>query len=60
MARFLYEIAAVEGSRAFHDVVGGGNRFHDAVPGWDYATGLGTPDVGRLVTEAIVLGSRKN
>ena len=59
-ARFLYQIAEKQGSRAFHDVVEGGNRFHDAGPGWDYATGLGTPDVGRLVEEAIVLGPRKN
>ena len=51
-ARLLYDLAARPGSRAFHDVTEGGNRFHDAGPGWDFATGLGTPDVGRLISEA--------
>jgi len=52
-ARLLYDLAARPGSRAFHDVTEGGNRFHDAGPGWDFATGLGTPDVGRLVIETL-------
>jgi kumamolisin len=51
LARALYAVAARPGSDAFHDVVAGGNRFHDAGPGWDFVTGIGTPDVGRLVTE---------
>ena len=53
--RFLYEIAARRGTGALNDVVAGGNRFHDAAAGWDYATGLGTPDVGRLAAVAIDL-----
>jgi kumamolisin len=45
----LYRIAASSrGQGAFHDVTLGGNRFHSCTPGWDYSTGLGSPDVGRL------------
>jgi kumamolisin len=51
LARALYALAARRASRAFHDVVRGGNRHHDAGPGWDFVTGLGTPHVGRLVAE---------
>ena len=32
----------------FHDVTVGGNLFHHATPGWDFATGLGSPDVTAL------------
>jgi kumamolisin len=32
----------------FHDVTRGGNLQHAAGPGWDYATGLGSPDVTAL------------
>jgi kumamolisin len=32
----------------FHDVVRGGDLFHHATPGWDFATGLGSPDVTEL------------
>jgi kumamolisin len=49
---FIYVLAQRPGSRAFHDITVGGNRFFDAAPGWDYVTGLGTPDVERLVAEA--------
>jgi kumamolisin len=52
MARLLYAVAAQPGGGAFHDVTTGGNRFHDAGPGWDYVTGLGTPDVARLLAAA--------
>jgi subtilase family serine protease len=45
----LYRIAAEEGRVSpFNDVVRGGNRLHNATPGWDYATGLGSPDVFEL------------
>ncbi len=44
-APLLYEIArGADGASAFHDVVTGGNRLDSAGPGWDPATGLGTPD----------------
>jgi kumamolisin len=44
----LYRI--IEGARlpAFHDVVRGGNAVYDAGPGYDLATGIGTPDVDNL------------
>jgi len=45
----LYDIAATTPSNgAFHDIVKGNNLFHDATSGWDYATGLGSPDVAAL------------
>ena len=42
-------------SSAFHDITVGNNSFgpvtgYNAGPGWDAATGLGTPDVANLVT----------
>jgi hypothetical protein len=37
----------------FHDVVRGGNRYYDATPGWDYATGLGSPDVFNLARDIV-------
>ena len=50
----LYELAASHPPNTiFHDVTRGGNLFHDATPGWDYATGLGSPDVA-LLARAIV------
>ncbi len=33
----------------FHDVVAGANGLYPATPGYDYTTGLGTPDVARLI-----------
>jgi kumamolisin len=45
----LYELSAgSEPGALFHDVVRGGNLLHNATPGWDYATGLGSPRVGPL------------
>lgn len=48
----LYAIGA--SGRCFHDVTSGSNRFRanpgvEAVPGWDLATGWGTPDAACLV-----------
>ena len=57
-ASMLYEVAARRGSRAFYDVTFGGNRYHDAGPGWDYVTGLGTPHVGRLAAAAVAASAR--
>lgn len=50
----LYHAATRPGSGAFHDVVSGSNSVPGttgfaAGPGWDAATGLGTPDFGLLV-----------
>ncbi len=37
---------------AFHDIVIGDNVPYPATPGWDYTTGLGTPDITALVSGA--------
>lgn len=34
---------------AFHDVVIGTNGLYPALPGYDYTTGLGTPDLAKLI-----------
>ena len=45
----LYELAAgPDAATIFHDVTRGGNLDQPAGPGWDYATGLGSPDVTAL------------
>ncbi|HXY92721.1 MAG TPA: S53 family peptidase [Acidimicrobiia bacterium] len=54
VAPTLYAVAAAaEPDTVFHDVVRGGNLFYEATPGWDYATGLGTP-IGSKLGAAIV------
>lgn len=35
----------------FHDITVGTNLYYPATPGWDFATGLGTPDVGALADD---------
>jgi pseudomonalisin len=40
-----------EPTTAYHDIQLGSNGFA-ALPGWDYATGLGTPDIAKLVSVA--------
>jgi subtilase family serine protease len=51
----LYHIGKSDAyGAAFHDITAGGNSFGGvtgvvAVPGWDAATGLGTPDVANLI-----------
>ena len=55
----LYGIAAEQTSGAvFHDVIRGGNLLHEAGPGWDYSTGLGTPRVAPLARAIIDFLSR--
>lgn len=54
LAPLLYQAAARDPS-AFYDVRLGGNRFYRTGPGWDYSTGLGTPDFGRLANDLIAL-----
>jgi subtilase family serine protease len=55
----FYRIASSSrGGGAFHDVTLGGNRFHSCTPGWDYSTGLGSPDVATLARAVVAeLGS---
>lgn len=41
----LYTVANHPGSlHPFHDITRGNNLFYQAGPGWDYTTGLGTPN----------------
>ena len=47
----LYRVAT-EQPEAFNDVTQGSNLLEDAVPGWDPATGLGTPNAP-VLAEAI-------
>jgi len=48
----LYALAATrQPFPAFHDVTLGGNRFFQTTPGWDPATGLGSPDVYNLARD---------
>ncbi len=45
----LYELAATStADTIFHDITRGGDLAHDAGPGWDFSTGLGSPDVTAL------------
>jgi len=58
-APMLYALA--DGHQAFapfHDVTVGGNRFYQAAPGWDFATGLGSPDVYNLARDALAYVER--
>jgi subtilase family serine protease len=52
LAPILYRLATADQPYpAFHDVRTGGNRFYSAVRGWDFATGLGSPDVYNLTRD---------
>jgi subtilase family serine protease len=51
-APLLYRLASTrQPYPAFHDVTVGGNRYYSAAPGWDFATGLGSPDVWNLARD---------
>jgi subtilase family serine protease len=50
----LYALAAsTQPFPPFHDVTFGGNRYYQAGPGWDPATGLGSPDVYDLARDMV-------
>lgn len=50
----LYAIAArPQRAAAFHDIAIGANRYYPASPGWDFATGLGSPDVANLARDGL-------
>ena len=51
----LYRVAERSGLPGFHDIVLGGNAVANAGPGYDLATGLGTPDLDNLVRNILVL-----
>jgi len=60
VAPMLYAIFNSDQRAAvYHDVTRGGNLLHPAAPGWDYATGMGSPDVTALAA-AIVTHLRDN
>jgi subtilase family serine protease len=44
--RFYYAVADKNaGGNAYFDVTSGNNLYYPATPGWDYATGLGSPNL---------------
>ena len=50
----LYRIASsAQLAPPFHDVTVGTNRYYPATPGWDFATGLGSPDVYNLAQDIV-------
>jgi kumamolisin len=50
----LYTLGNSDSSPSpFHDVTIGGNLYYQAMPGWDYATGWGSPDAGVLVSALV-------
>ncbi len=50
----LYAIASdPERAPGFHDITIGSNRFYAATRGWDFATGLGSPDAERLAQDVV-------
>ena len=36
---------ATYGLQPYYDVTGGNNLYYPATPGWDYSSGLGTPNL---------------
>jgi subtilase family serine protease len=54
IAPLLYRIAANRATaHAFHEPVRGGNRRFVVTPGWNYVSGLGTPDVALLARDLV-------
>jgi len=50
----LYAIAArPQHPPAFHDITVGANRYYPASSGWDFATGLGSPEVTNLAHDVV-------
>jgi kumamolisin len=46
---FYYTVADKQaGENAYFDVTSGNNLYYSATPGWDYATGLGTPNLANF------------
>jgi hypothetical protein len=44
--RLYYAVADRNaGANAYFDVTSGNNLYYHATPGWDYTTGLGTPNL---------------
>lgn len=52
----LYQVATQNLNPApFRDILQGGNLYYQAGPGWDAATGLGTPDAAVLIPALLAL-----
>jgi kumamolisin len=50
----LYRLASTpQPAPPFHDITLGTNRYYPATPGWDFATGLGSPDVYNLAQDIL-------
>ena len=50
----LYAIASsAQPAAPFHDITIGTNRYYPATAGWDFATGLGSPDVFNLAQDIV-------
>jgi subtilase family serine protease len=50
----LYAIADhPQQTPAFHDITIGANRYYPATSGWDFATGLGSPEVANLAHDVL-------
>jgi subtilase family serine protease len=50
----LYAIAGhAQPGPAFHDITMGANRYYPASRGWDFATGLGSPEVANLARDVV-------
>jgi subtilase family serine protease len=45
-------IYGTEPASAFHDITLGANGLYTALPGWDYTTGRGTPDISAFISGA--------
>ena len=59
LAPTLYEIARSDRyQKVFNDVQVGSNLLHEAGPGWDYATGLGSPKAWPLAQEIVRVRKR--
>jgi kumamolisin len=50
----LYAIASSpQPNSPFHDITVGSNRYYPATAGWDFATGLGSPNVYGLAQDIV-------
>ncbi|HWE31995.1 MAG TPA: S53 family peptidase [Solirubrobacteraceae bacterium] len=60
LAPLLYELAANPSTRsAFHEPVAGGDRRFSVAPGWNFVTGLGSPDVAVMARDLVALLTRR-
>ena len=50
----LYGVAAGSRIPSYRDIVLGGNAVNTATPGYDLVTGLGSPDVDKLVRNLLI------